>query len=378
MRKQRLFTPGPTPLSPEVQTALGRPIIHHRSPEFGELFRQLRSNLKKIFKTEQEMVVLSCSGTGGMEAAVCNLLDNGERALAVAAGKFGERWLKICSQFGVECGALRKEYGTAASADEIRQALRAQSDTSALLIQACETSTATMHDMRSIGEMMREDFPRVQIVVDGISAVGCQPIETDAWGLDIVVGGSQKSFVLPPGLAFVSLSKRALEKMRANSRGRFYFDLAREADSQREGKTSYTASVSLASAALASTNSILEQGPDRVVNEAARMARSTRAALRALGFRLLSSSPSNAVTAAYPPEGISAPALAEHLLRNHGVKLAGGQDDLKGRIIRVAHLGYFDLLDVFAVVGAIELALAEMGHKIEPGTGLSAAMRRAL
>ena len=375
MKKTRLFTPGPTPLMPEAQEALGRPILHHRTPEYSRQHTHVVDNLKRIFKTDNDLVVLAASGTGAMEAAVCNLLDPSSRALAVVAGKFGERWLEICQAFGIPCTALTKEYGEAATPDEIRRELIMSPRVDALLMQGCETSTATAFDLQAIGAMLRAEFPETVLVVDGITAVACQEVETDAWGLDIVVSGSQKAFAVPPGLSFLSVSPRALNRMGGTAkRPRYYLDLVKEVEKQAQGKTAYTSSVSLTAALLASTEAILEQGLDRVIEETAEMAQCTRAGLGAMGFRLLSAAPANACTAAYPPEGISGGELAQHLQSRFGLKVAGGQGKLKGQIIRIAHLGYFDLLDVFTVLSAIELSLAELGRPIDAGAGLRAAM----
>ncbi len=353
---------------------MSRPIIHHRTAEFRELFLATRGNLQRIFDTEGDVVVLASSGTGAMEAAVACLLNPRETAVAVVAGKFGERWAELCQAYGVPCSPLCKPYGEAASPGEICEKLGQTRQPAALLLQGCETSTATSHDLEAIAARVRREFPQVLIVVDAITALGSQPVRTDAWGLDAVISGSQKSFAMSPGLAFMALSPRALERAKSNSGPRFYFDLVREAEKQREGQTAYTPAVTLIEALRAATDEILEQGLDRVVAEAETMARATRAGLEALGFRLLSSAPSNAVTAAFPPEGVSAAALSKFLENRFHLKVAGGQGDLKGKIIRIAHLGYFDLLDVFAALSAIELSLTELGRRPATGTGVAAAL----
>jgi serine---pyruvate transaminase len=377
MRKTRIFTPGPTPLMPEAQLAMARPIIHHRTQEFKELFLETRRLLQQIFRTENEMLILTASGTGAMEAAVCNLFSAEDQTLAVVAGKFGERWVELCQSFHVPCVTLIKEYGEAATAEEIAEALRRHPETKGLLIQACETSTATSHDLEAIGNLVREEFPEVTIVVDAITGVGCQPLEADQWGLDVVISGSQKAFALPPGLAFMSLSSRALRRISSAASPRYYFNLAKELKNQQAGQTAWTPNVSLVVALNAVCKEILCQGLDKVVAEAELMARCTRQGLLALDFRLLSSSPSSAATAAFPPEGISASELSKRLEQRFGLKVAGGQGELKGKIIRIAHLGYFDTLDVFCALSAIELCLMEMGQPVEPGSGVKAAMLEA-
>ncbi len=378
MRKQRLFTPGPTPLAPEAQEAMGRPLLHHRTPEFQQIFTATRDNLKKIFRTDHDMVILASSGTGGMEAAVCNLLGTDDPALAVVAGKFGERWVEICRSYGIPCHVLEKEYGEAATVEEIREALVSHPGTTALLVQGCETSTGTWHELEAIGRLIRSEFPDVLIVVDGITAIGCQRVECDSWGLDVVISGSQKAFAVPPGLAFLSISPRALERMERNrSPGRYYFDLVKEARNQAGGKTSYTAAVSLVTALHATTESMMGQGIERVLAETETMAEAVRAGLSALGFRLLSKAPANATTAAFPPDAVSAAELSARLQDGYGVKVAGGQGPLKGKIIRIAHLGYFDLLDMMTVLSALEMSLMDLGIAVEPGQGVGAAVRVA-
>lgn len=363
---------------PEAQLALARPILHHRTPEFKELFLETRRNLQQIFRTSSEVLILASSGTGAMEAAVCNLLSPKDPALVVVAGKFGERWVEICKAHGIPCAMLEKEYGQAASPEEIGQALSRQERPRALLIQGCETSTATSHDLKGIASLVRAQFPDLLIIVDAITALGTQPVETDAWDLDVVICGSQKSFSIPPGLAMLSLSPRALQKLKANEAShRYYLDLRKELKGQPSGSSAFTPAVSLLAALHEATRQILDQGLEQVISEAQQMARCTRSGLQALGFQLLSSSPAGAVTAAFPPRGVSAGDLSARLFERFGIKVAGGQGELKGKIIRIAHLGYFDLMDVFLVLSALELCLRELGLAIETGAGVRAALSEA-
>lgn len=356
---------------------MARPIIHHRTAEFKALLLETRRNLQNIFKTENEIVILAASGTGAMEAAVCNLLSPDEQALAVVTGKFGERWREICSAFHIPCAALTKRPGEAASAEEICDAIAREPGVRAVFLQGCETSTATSHDLESIGLKVRKRFPDVVIVVDAITALGSERLETDLWGLDVVISGSQKSFAIPPGLAFLSLSPRALEKMKGSTSPRYYFDLLKELSAQQKGQTAFTPAVSLVAALNETAKEILRQGIDCVVAEAHGMARATRRGLTALGFKMLSQSPSAAATAAYPPDGVSAQDLVKRLEQRFGMKIAGGQAELKGKIIRVAHLGYFDLADVFSLISALELSLLDMGQPIDLGAGVRAALLEA-
>lgn len=352
--------------------------MHHRTPEFRRLLLETRSHLQTIFRTSGDIVILACSGTGAMEAAVANLLTTEDQALAVVAGKFGQRWMDICSAHGIDCRPLCKEHGEAAPAEEIVEALSRAPETRALLLQGCETSTGTSHDVQSIAAAVRSRFPEVLIVVDAITTLACEPLETEAWDLDVVIGGSQKSFAMSPGLAFLSLSRRAQEQMSSARCAPYYFDLAREVEKQRQGETAFTSAVSLIEALHASAAEIVTQGLDAVIADAERMARCCRVGLRALGFQLLSKSPANAVTAVYPPAGIDAAMLSRELEQGFGIKVAGGQAALKGKILRLAHLGYFDLLDVFSVLGAVELTLQSLGEGPAPGTGVGAAVQEAV
>lgn len=361
---------------PEAQLALARPIIHHRTAEFKELLLETRRNLQKVFKTANEIVILAASGTGAMEAAVTNLLSPSDRALAVVVGKFGERWKEICEAYGIPCLTLRKECGQAATAEEICGKLAGE-NVQAVLLQGCETSTATSHDLESIGYRIRQEFPQVLLVVDAVTALGCEPVETDQWGLDVVIGGSQKSFALPPGVAFLSISSPAIAKMKRNHSPRYYFDLLKELETQQKGQTLFTPAVSLVAALNETVKAILRQGLDEVLREADLMARCTRRGLLELGFRLLSSSPSRAATAAFPPAGIPASDLVNRLEERFGIKVAGGQGELKGKIIRIAHLGYFDLPDVFSLLSALELCLQELGAATQLGSGVRAALCEA-
>ena len=376
MRKKRLFTPGPTPLIPEAQLAMASPMPHHRTAEFSRIMVDCRKKLQSIFKTENELLILSTTGTGAMEAAVSNLHSPGEKVLVVSVGKFGERWSELAEAFSLDCRILKKSYGDYASAEEIVTSLQQNPGTKSLFIQACETSTGTAHDLEKISRSVREKFPDILIIVDAITAIGCQEMPVDQWGLDVVVSGSQKSFGIPPGLSFISLSKRALAALSANPGKNFYhLSLLREMKGQAQGSPAFTPSIALVMALQESCSQILQYGLERTIKEAAQMAAATRAGLEGLGFRILSQSPANAVTAAYPPEGIAAGDLKSRLDEWYGIKVAGGQGDVAGKIIRVAHLGYFDILDVFTLLAALELALVRMGRKIPAGTGANAAMR---
>lgn len=361
---------------PVVQQALASPLIHHRTSEFSELMLETRQHLQQIYRSDEDIVILSSSGTGAMEAAVASILrPAGDRALVVAVGKFGERWIDLCRTHEIAHDVLSKSWGEAAGPEEIVQSMhRAQAN--ALLLQGCETSTGTAHDLESIAHAVRRDLPEALIIVDAITALASQPLETQAWQLDVVISGSQKSFAMSPGIAFLSLSPRAVQAAQRESGRSYYFNLAREITSQREGQSAYTPAISLIQALHASTGEILKEGLERIIRETALMAAATRAGLQALGFRLLSSAPANAVTAAFPPAEVNASRLIADLEASHGIKVAGGQGDLKGKILRIAHLGFFDTLDVFTVLSALELCLDDQAPGTRSvGAGVSAALQ---
>ena len=313
-----------------------------------------------------------------MEAAVSSLHSPGDKVQVIVAGKFGERWAQLAKAFGLECIRLHKDYGDAASPVEILNQLEKNQGVRSLFVKACETSTGTVHDLESISRVVRDKFPDILIIVDAISAIGSQPVEPDEWDLDVVISGAQKAFGVPTGLAFVSLGPRAVKALESDSYSpHYYLNLRKELAGQLSGNTAYTPAISLITALNKATSIMLEEGLEQLIGTANLMARCARKGLQELGFCLLSSSPANALTAAYPPPGISADELRTTLEESYGLKVAGGQGSLKGKIIRIAHLGYFDLLDVFSVLAAIEMCFHEMGKPVNLGRGVTAAMEEA-
>ena len=376
MRKSRLFTPGPTPLIPEAQLAMASPMPHHRTAEFSSIMMDCRKKLQTIFQTENELLILSTTGTGAMEAAVTNFHAPGDRVLVVSIGKFGERWEELADAFSLDWKVLKKPYGECASAEEIVLELRKYPGIKSVFIQACETSTGTAHDLETISRSIRREFPGILIIVDAITAIGCQKMPVDDWDLDVVVSGSQKSFAIPPGLSFISLSKRAVGALSSGSgKNSYHLSLAREMKGQGLGSPAFTPSIALFMALREACSQIRRYGLERTIEDAAQMASCTRAGLESLEFGLLSKSPANAVTAAFPPQGIAAADLKARLEEWYGIKVAGGQGDVAGKIIRIAHLGYFDILDVFTMLAALEMTLVRMGRRIPAGTGAEAAMK---
>ncbi|GAB4252891.1 MULTISPECIES: pyridoxal-phosphate-dependent aminotransferase family protein [Deferrisoma] len=373
MYKYRLLAPGPTPVPETALLAMARPAIHHREPEFKPIFAACREGLKYVFQTERDVVILAASGTGAMESAVTNFLRRGDRALYVNGGKFGERWGKILKAYGCDPVELKVEWGRAVDPEDIRKALDADPAIRAVYVQASETSTAVRHP---VDEIARITGGRdVLLVVDGITAVGVFPLPMDAWGIDVLVTGSQKALMLPPGLAFIAWSEKAERFLETSDLPRFYFDLKAERKKQQENQTAYTPAVSLIVGLKEALDRIRTETLEGVHGRTARMARATREAVKALGLELFApESPSDACTAIKMPEGVDGQAFKKALRERFAMTVAGGQDQAKGKIIRISHMGYVDPMDVVAAVSALELTLREFGHPAELGKGVAAAL----
>ncbi len=368
--KRLLMTPGPTPIPPEVLRALSQPIIHHRTPEFKALFSSCGDDLKPLFATAQQVLMLSSSGTGAMEASITNFTRRQDTIVTVAAGKFGQRWGLIGRAYGLNVVELEVEWGKAVTVDAIRAALDAHPDASGVFVQASETSTGTTHPVREIAALCADR--NTLCVVDGITAVGVQPLEMDAWGVDVVVSGSQKAFMLPPGLAFLAASEKAWAAAERADHPKFYFDLKKERAAQAKGQTAWTSPVGLIQGLRAVLDLMKAAGglPGLHAHHE-RLATATQAAVTALGLPLLSNAPAWSCTAAYGPEGIGAGPIVAGL-NERGIKVAGGQDHLEGRIFRIGHLGWFDGKDILTTIAALEGVLRSAGHTFEAGAGVTA------
>ncbi len=375
MKKTYLLAPGPTPVPADALLAMARPAIHHREPEFQPIFQACRDGLQYLFQTERDVVILASSGTGAMEAAVTNFLRRGDRALYVNGGKFGERWGKILGAYGCQPVEIPVAWGRAVDPDAVRAALDADPSIRAVYVQASETSTAVRHPVEALAEITRQR-PDVLLVVDGITAVGVFDLPMDVVGIDVLVTGSQKALMLPPGLAFAAWSEKADRFMETADLPRFYFDLATERKKQRDNQTAWTPAVSLVVGLAAVLDRIQRETLEGVFARTARLARATRAALGALGLRLFApDAPSDASTAVWVPDGVDGVALKKALRDRFGITVAGGQDQAKGKIIRIAHLGYADTFDVITAISALEMALAGLGHPVAPGAGVAAAQQ---
>jgi aspartate aminotransferase-like enzyme len=373
LAKRRIFSPGPTPLLPQ---AVLEPLLvpmHHRKEDFKQVFREVQKGLRELLGTENDIILLSSSGSGAMEAAITNLLAPGEKALVAVAGKFGERWTELARAYDVRAEVLEFPYGESIDPQAVDRALARDSQIVAVFMQATETSTGARMDVEAIARAVRSRGEAV-LVVDAITGLGTMPLETDAWGLDIVIGGSQKAFMVPPGVAILSVSARAWSRIESCVRPRYYFDLRRERDGQREGLASVTPSISVVQGLRVALETMLQGGRGACIENARLQAGALRAACASWGLKLLPRNPADAITAMVLPDGVD-PARVIAILRDRfGAHVEGGQGSLKGKIVRVGHLGYFDFLETLGLVGCLELALAEAGAHVEIGAGTRAAL----
>ena len=371
MIKQYLLSPGPTPIPNEVELAMAETMIHHRTPQFSKIFSEVREGLKELFGTKNDVLILASSGTGAMEAAVSNLFSPGEKVLVVNGGKFGERWLEICKAFGLQPIDLKVEWGKPVKLEAIAQSLRAHPDIQAIMVQASETSTTTWHPVQEIARLTKGG---PLLIVDGVTAVGVKRVAIDEWGVDAFVTGSQKALMLPPGLGFVALSDRAWARTQKAKLPRFYFDLNLERKNQQKGSAAFTPAVSLIFGLRASLELMRKEGLDRVYARHDRMGRATRAAATALGLKLLApESPSPAATGIWMPEGLNADKLLDFFRNRMQITFAEGQDQLRGKVIRIAHVGYMGAFDVLVAIGALEMGLRKFGVELKFGQGVAAA-----
>lgn len=371
MEKKYLFSPGPTMLPPEVQLKMAEPIMHHREPEFEKIFSEIREGLKYLFQTKNEVLIFTSSGTGAMEGAVSNILSRGDKALVIRGGKFGERWGEICKAYGIDFIPIDVEWGRAVDPEWVEEALNSDPSIRAVYTQASETSTGVKHPIKEIAEIVKKYDDKV-LVVDAITGIGVFNIPMDEWGLDVVISGSQKALMLPPGLSFVALSDKAWKFVERSDLPKYYFDFKKELKSIKKNQSSYTPAISLFIGLRETLNMIRKEGLEKVFERHERLARATREAIKALGLELYApESPSNAVTAVKIPEGIDGERLKDLFFERFGITVAEGQDKAKGKIIRIAHLGYYDKLDMVMVISALEMLLKEMGYSFKLGTGVA-------
>lgn len=372
MKKEYLLTPGPTPLPPQISLAMARPIIHHRTPQFQEILKEVNLGLKWVFQTTNDVFIISSSGTGAMEAAVVNLLSYGDTALVVQGGKFGERWTEICNSYGIKAEIIDVEWGKAIDPELIKKKLAANPAIKAVFTTLCETSTGVDTDIAAIGKIIKET-PAV-LVVDAISGLGAVDIKTDIWGIDMVVSGSQKGLMLPPGLGFISVSPKAWKLVESSKTGRYYLDLRKAKKALDKNDTPFTSSITLIIALNEAIKMMQKDGLEYIFNRHKTMADATRAAMKALGLELFApTAASNGVTAVKVPAGIDGEKLVKTMRDTYGVTIAGGQAELKGKIFRIAHMGYIAESDIITGLACIEKVLTQLGYKFNLGAGVKAA-----
>ncbi|MFZ0770375.1 MAG: alanine--glyoxylate aminotransferase family protein [Candidatus Sulfotelmatobacter sp.] len=378
LRKNRLFTPGPTPLLPAAQTAMASFTAHHRTADFRALFQRVLADVKEFIGTKNDVLVLACSGTGMMEASVSNLTSPGDKVLVLTAGKFGERWTGLAKAFGCNVEVLSAPYGETFSLHDIRAKLT--SGVRAVFVQATESSTGARHDVRGIAKLVREQDDAL-LIVDAITGLGTTHLDVDGWGVDVIIGGSQKALMMPPGLAYCAVSERAWKRMDATTSPRYYFDLRKERKSAAKGESAYTPATSLFAAMGAALafiremgNGDLAQGREGLVDNAELCAEMTRAGAQALGLKLYAASPAAALTAICSPDGIDSGKIVKEFRETFDAVVANGQGEMKGQLFRIAHIGYYDYLDTIGILGALEHVLARVsGKTIEYGAALRAA-----
>src|SRR5258708_4017262 len=378
LRKHRLFTPGPTPLLPAAQTAMASFTAHHRTADCRALFQRVLADMKEFVGTRNDVLVLACSGTGVMEASVSNLTSPGDKVLVLSAGKFGERWQGLAKAFGCKVELLSVPYGGTFSLDDVRA--RLTPDVRAVFVQATESSTGARHDVEGIAKMVRAQDDTL-LVVDAITGLGTTHLDVDRWGVDFIIGGSQKALMMPPGLAYCAVSERAWQRMETTSSPRYYFDLRKERKSAAKGESAYTPATSLFAALGAALEFIramgkgdLSKGREELVNNAELCAEMTRAGASALGLKLYASPPAAALTAISSPDGVDSGKIVKEFRESFDAVVANGQGEMKGKLFRIAHIGYYDYLDTIGILAALEHVLARTTSRtVEYGAAVRAA-----
>jgi len=376
--KKYIMTPGPTPISEEVLLEHARPLMHHRSPEFSKIFIEVTEKLKKLFKTKNDLFILTSSGTGAMEAAVTNFFSTGDKVLVASVGNFGERFKKISSRFNLEIISIDYEWGDVVNPEDIKKVLDDNPDIKGVMVQFSETSTGAINDIKAIGNIVK-NYPAI-LIVDAISGLGASDLRTDEWNLDVVAGGSQKALSAPTGVAFISISDKAWKLNEKSNLPRFYFDLktARNYYQKTLPQTPWTPGISIIVAMNRALDMLLEEGLEKVFERHRILALATQKAVKKLGLELLMKDENKrgfSVTSIIVPDGIDAKELTKTMRVKYGVTIAGGQGKLSGKIIRIGHLGYFGMFDIIIVISALEMTLKDLGYKFEVGSGIAEAER---
>ena len=374
MKKYQLMAPGPTPVPSSVLLAMAQPMIHHRTPEYEALFGEVREGLKRLFQTSQEIVPLTCSGTGAMEAAVVNTLSAGDTVAVVRAGKFGERWCEVARAYGVNVIELTAPYGETVPAARVEETLTKNPGLKAVFTQHSESSTAVLHDIRSYAAVTRRTS--AILVVDAVSSLGIADLQMDAWGVDVVVAGSQKGLMLPPGLAFCALSERAWGHVAVSTLPKYYFNLAEERRANAKNDVRFTPAVSIVVGLREVLRMLEAEGWANVFKRHERLARATRAGVEALGLEVFAKThPSPALTTVVAPRGIDSEKIVAAYSKTHNITIAGGQGEMKGKLFRLGHMGYAAEFDVIAALAALEQVLAELGVPVDFGASIGGAQK---
>jgi aspartate aminotransferase-like enzyme len=374
MKKYYLMAPGPTPVPSNVLLAMAQPMLHHRTPEYEALFIEVRAGLKRLFQTGQDVIPFTSSGTGALEAAVCNTLSAGDTVLVLRAGKFGERWEEICRTYGVTVVPMEAPFGHTVSAEVVAETLRRHPYAKAVLMQHSESSTGVLHDVRGIAAVTRGTG--AILVADAVSSLGIADLRMDEWGVDVVVSGSQKGLMLPPGLSFCALSDKAWGHVKASRLPKYYFDIAAERKFVARNECRFTPAVSIVVGLREVLKMLETEGLPNVFRRHERLARATRSGAEALGLELFAKAqPSPALTAVVAPRGIDSEAVLSTYSTSHNITIAGGQGEMKGRVFRLGHMGYVGDFDVVTALAALEQVLAELGHPVDFGASVRAAQK---
>lgn len=372
MKKNYLLTPGPTPLPPEICESLSRPIIHHRTPQFQSILKEAEEGLKAVFQTKNDVFILTSSGTGAMEAAVVNLLSWGDKALVIQGGKFGERWTELCEAYGIKAITIDVEWGKALDASVLKEYLAREQAVKAVFTTLCETSTGVTFDIKALAQAVRDT--EAVLVVDAISGLGAVDLAMDDWGVDVVVCGSQKGLMLPPGLGFISVSKKAWKLVEASKCPKYYFDLKDAKKALEKTDTPFTPAIGLVIALNEALKMMRQEGLENIFKRHHKLAEATRAAMVALGLELFSAdAASDGVTAVKVPAGIDGEKLVKVMRDEYGVTIAGGQGEMKGKLFRIAHMGYISEFDIILGISCLEKVLKKMGYNFSFGAGVAAA-----
>ncbi len=373
MLKRYLLAPGPTPVPSEALLAMAMPVIHHRSPDFLPVLDAAKKGLQWLYQTKNDVLILCASGTGGMVGSVNNFFSPGDKALVINAGNFGERWTKICNAYGLQVNEIKIDWGYTVKPEDVEKMLKKDPAIKGVFVQASETSTGVYHDIEAIAAAVRK-FNDTLLIVDAISALVAHDLKMDEWGIDVLIGGSQKGLMLPPGLAFVGISEKAWKFADRAKCPRFYFNFKKERESLSKNQTNFTSPVTLIIGLNECLKLLQKEGLENAFNRHKQLANTTREAVKAIGLELFSrQSPSNAVTAIKAPAGLDGQEIYKNLRVKYGITAAGGQGQAKGKIFRIAHLGYADTFDIITAIAGVEMVLKSMGYSVKLGTGVAVA-----